>query len=276
MREAIRQLLITAVPDVAGRVFEPQAADHTTEKPFLVVREGDEHSEADWADLSTMVEVWPYVDQTSFVSVDDIAAKVMTALRFVKFDDGGEPCLSVFLDTASEDAVDEDWKAITRCQRFRVFALGWLSGLTYDPDPVAALQTLTAGLWPAAGTDPPTCDPSDAAPGIYWRLTGVQTLQTMNWGSWMTAHLRGHIVAPTPASRLTWSRKVAEALPARLRLSDGSPLLRDSVAADPYADPMSVGQISLTARFGVLSPVAPATRLNHATLTGVIEPLEVP
>lgn len=279
MRAEIRQLLIAGVPDVEGRVFEPHAADLQTPKPFLVVREGVQDAEAEgWSAFSQLVEVWPHAARESFVTVDSLAQQVIDTLHRTRFAVGAEQFLAFYLGSAGQDVQDDAWDALTRGLRFRVFALGWLAGLTYNPDPVATLRAWTTATWPEVRTDPATWMPTDATPGIYWRLVTVSPIELTNWGFWADAGLRAHVLAPSPATRLTWTRRLAEALALqrRLMLADDSPLTFQAVAADSEADPMRVGQVRLTARFGVLRdepgevipPPPPGTPLNVATVGG--------
>jgi len=272
MRTAIRQLLIDNIPQIESRVYEPHAAGLNTPKPYLVLREGVQDPEADWAAFSTIVEVWPYVKRTTFQQVDALANAIIDTLHRARFSHAGEEYLVDYLGSAGQDYVDEEWDAITRGLRFRVFALGWLNGLTYDPDPVAALQNWTAETWPEVQTNPATWTPADITPGIYWRMVRLTTTEITAAVNWMEAQINGHILAPSAAARLVWVRKVTEGLAKqrRLKMSDGGPLELLRVTADSEADPMRRGQVILTARFGVLQPGAQYEILRKAAASGDI------
>ena len=258
MRAAIRQLLVNNIPEIQGRVYEPHAAGLNTPKPYLVLREGVQDPEADWAAFSTVIEVWPYVKRTTFRQVDSLANAIINALHRARFSHAGEEYLVDYLGSVGQDFVDEEWDAITRGLRFRVFALGWLNGLTYDPDPVAALQNWTAETWSEVQTNPATWTPADTTPGIYWRMVRLTPTEITAAVNWMEVQINGHILAPSAAVRLSWVRKVTEELAKqrRLKMTDDGPLELLRVTADSEADPMHRGQIQLTARFGVLSPIA--------------------
>jgi hypothetical protein len=273
MREAIRQLLVNNIPEIQGRVYEPHAAGLNTPKPYLVLREGVQDPEADWAAFSTIVEVWPYVKRTTFQQVDSLANAIIDTLHRARFSHVGEEYLVDYLGSAGQDFVDEEWDAITRGLRFRVFALGWLNGLTYDPDPVSVLQNWTAETWPEAHTDPATWSPADTSPGIYWRLVRVMPTQITAAVNWMEIQINGHILAPSTAIRLSWVRKVTEGLSKqrRLKMTDDGPLELLRVTADGEADPMRRGQIQLTVRFGVLKPIAQHEVLKKAVASGDID-----
>jgi len=272
MRTAIRQLLIDNILDVQGRVYEPHAAGANTQKPYLVLKEGVQDPEADWAAFSTIIEVWPYVSRTTFQQVDALANAVINTLHRVRFSEEGEQYLADYIGTAGQDFVDKEWDAITRGLRFRVFALGWLNGLTYDPDPVAVLQSWAKTAWPEVHTDPASWSPADTAPGIYWRLVRIAPVQITAAVNWLEAQLAGHILAPSAAVRLTWIRKLTEGLAKqrRLTMSDGGPLELLKITADSEADPMRRGQVQLTARFGVLQPIAQAEVLGGAVVGGAV------
>jgi len=270
MRDALRQLLIASVPEVQGGVYEPHAAGPNTPKPYLVLREGVQDPEADWSAFSTVIEVWPYVSRTTFRQVDSLASAIIDTLHRARFSAAGEEYLVDYLGSAGQDFVDKEWDAITRGLRFRVFALGWLNGLTYDPDPISAIQQWTKTTWPEVHTDPATWTPADTAPGIYWRLTGLTATQMTAAVNWMEAQIAGHILAPAASARLSWVRKVTEGLAVqrRIKMPDGSPLELLRVAANSEADPMRQGQIQVTARFGVLQPAAPSEVLTKAVVSG--------
>lgn len=382
MRAEIRARLIDQIPQVGERVFEPHMGSAATPKPFLVVKQSPQDAGEPWGDLSTPVEVWPYVDLAAFGAVDELAREIVGALDRHRLEDAaGSQFLAVYAGEAGADFRDDLWQALTRPVRFRVFSLGWLAGLTFEPDPVSALRAWTAAalgvsaslslddtdglqvvaltsrlpagagnalsvsiqegeegeaasvvvkqsgtvvesyeLDPqgkddevdalvaaledsnllaaarlATGTgllavvadqalaggapyvDPAAWNPTDGSPAIYWRLAAERSVEQLNWGTWLDVSLRAHVVAPSPATRLAWMRRLAEQLSVqgRIALSDGSPLLLDRPALDPTADPMRVGQVTLPARLGVLRPAASWTILARATLEGAIEPVEV-
>jgi len=274
MRTIIRQMLIDNIAEIGGRVYEPQAAGKDTQPPYIVLREGVQDPEADWSAFSTIVEVWPYVKRTTFQQVDALAGKIIDTLHRARFSDGKEEYLADYIGTAGQDFVDTDWDAITRGLRFRIFALGWLNGLTYDPDPVKALQNWTKDKWPTeVYTDPASWSPVDTKPGIYWRLVRINLIQITAAVNWFEVQISCHILAPSASIRLKWIRTLSEELAKqrRLTMEDDGPLELLKITADSEADPMRKGQISLTVRFGVLQPVEEYETLNKAAASGDIE-----
>ena len=273
MRTTLRQILVDNITAVQGRVYEPHAAGLNTPKPYLVLREGVQDPEADWAAFSTIIEVWPYTKRTTFQQVDSLVNSIIDTLHRARFTHNGEEYLVDYLGSAGQDFVDEEWDAITRGLRFRVFALGWLNGLTYDPDPVFALQNWTAETWPEVQTNPATWTPVDIMPGIYWRMVRLTPTEITAAVNWMEAQINGHILTPSAAVRLNWVRKVTEGIAKQrvLKMNDGGPLELLRVVADSEADPMRRGQIQLTARFGVLQPIAQYKMLKKIVASGDID-----
>jgi hypothetical protein len=283
MRAAIRALLVTGVLEIGERWVEPHALRRDGAGqivyPFGVLRVGDQAADEAWGAVSTVVEAWPYVDRdTPAGTLDELVAKTRAALDNQRFDEAGVRYLVLHDVTAGRDFLDDDWAALTRPVRFRVYSLAWLTGLTYAPDPIAALQAWTAATWPnVLQTNPATWNPQDATPGVYWRLVtaNVAPEGQRSWGAWLEAQIRAHVVAPSPANRLTWVRTIAERLSVtqRLALSDASPLLFREIAADSEADSMRTGQVRLAAHFGVLKPAAsPAPQKINTTETKLVAP----
>lgn len=143
--------------------------------------------------------------------------------------------------------------------------LAWPAGLTYEPDPVAALREWSAATYSGLQVDPDTWAPTDETPALYWRLASIADVEPQNWGAWVTVAIHGHLLAATPSGRLPWLRRVTEglALARQVALSDGSPLLFEHVSANSDADPLREGQLRLTARFGILRSQPEYELLNH-------------
>lgn len=133
--------------------------------------------------------------------------------------------------------------------------IAWPIGLTYAPDPVKALRMWSDNRWSALQVDPQTWSPTDSTPALYWRLSQIDNMEMESWGAWMTGRFYGHLLAKTPNVRIHWLRSVAEGLSIdrAVPLEDGSRLFIERIAASSDADPLREGQITVTARFGVLS-----------------------
>lgn len=273
MRSVIRQRLIDLVPDIAGRVFETDVAAEDEEKPYLVLTKGSESDENDWAGSSYVFEVWPYVSHTKFQNVDRLVSAVIAALDNQLLTDSvsGDSILCRFTGSTSADMLDEKFQAITRGIQFEVFSLGWLSHTPLEPDPASAMSDWTESRFPSIQTDPQSWNPSDDTPALYWRIAAIRSVQTMNWGAWIDATLRGHMLVPRIPSRNTWlDRTVRQlALDGQVSMRDQSTMIFQKVAADSSQDPFRVGQIALDVRFGILRTAEPIPKLNHIHVGGV-------
>ena len=123
MREEIREALIAGVPEVEGRVFEAHTASASTEKPYLIVKEVGRDDNTEWAGFRAGVEVWPYVEQSSYNEVDVLARKVNAALNMQLLVSAESDAVTCIADGMEADVIDEEWDALTRCVKFYVLAL---------------------------------------------------------------------------------------------------------------------------------------------------------
>ena len=273
MREVVRQRLVDMVPEVGGRIFETDAAAQDEEKPYLVLMNGAEVDENDWAGSSTMMEVWSYVAHTKFQYVDSLVQSVIAALDHQLLTDSitGESILCRFTGSTSADMLDEKFEAITRGVQFEIFSLGWLTHTPLEPDPVSAMSAWTAERFPAMQIDPQTWNPSDDAPALYWRTATIRHVQTMPWGAWLDVTLRGHMLVPRIPLRNGWLERTARqlALDGQIAMLDQSRMTIQRVSVDSSLDPFRTGQIALDVRFGILRPVPDDERLNHIHIGGV-------
>lgn len=266
MRDELREILVANVPTVKGEVWEPSAAGPELPKPHLVLREGVQNTGEPYADFTTLYEVWPYVKRTTFQRVDELSKEVIAALHRKRFDAKGIPHYIEYVGTVSEDIVDEEWDALTRGLRFQVFSLAWLLHTPTEPDPVEGMKRWTERVFPNLQTNPLHWKPTDDKPALYWRQASIQSVETMNWGSWIVAKLHGHIISPDVSIRKQWTENVVRqlALDKRTSLSDKSKMMFLNVSADSGYDPFSVGQIQLEVRFGILRSREKYPRLRHA------------
>lgn len=148
--------------------------------------------------------------------------------------------------------------------------LAFPSQLTTSPDPVAAMNEWTKTVFPDLQVDPESWAPTDQIPAVYWRLAGFQVTDQHAAVDWLNATVAGHVLAPTPAGRLPWLKRIVEHLARtrRITMDDGSPMLLLNIAADSLADQFRAGQLRVTARYGVLVPSPAVQPLNNPTMTG--------
>lgn len=128
---------------------------------------------------------------------------------------------------------------------------------TTEPDPIKALNNWTKGKFASIQVDPATWAPTDQNPAIYWRISNLQLVQAYQAHSTFDATIAGHLMAKTTNARLSWLKRIIEALAhdTYILMTDGSPMMiQGTLAADSQGDPIRTGQIRLTMRFGVLPP----------------------
>lgn len=268
MRVALREMLINSVTTINNRVYEPSAAGPEIEKPYLILRKGVQSESDPYKDFTTIYEVWPYVRRTTFKNVDSLSKEVISTLHRKRFDVNSVPHYIEYIGTITEDIVDEEWDALTRGLRFRVFSLAWLLHIPIQPDPVEAMKSWTEQHFEDIQTNPQNWDPSNENPALYWRTASVDSVEPTNWGSWINATLRGHVIIPDVAERGRWLDLIVRqlALSSKTNMSDGSKMTFQSVIADGSYDPFGVGQIALNVRFGILQPELNFEKIKNISL----------
>lgn len=270
MRKELRDKLVSDIASIGGRVYEPHAAGAKTQKPYLVIRQGNEDLGA-WLGNQSVIEVWPYTARTTFKEVDALAKSVIESLdKKLVLTAEGEALTCIYAGSPDEDMVDEEWDANTRLLQFVV--LSFPLHVTTEPDPVAAMNQWIPERFSSLQVDSKNWAISDEAPAVYWRLSSLAALEHNPAGTWMEATLMGHILAPSPIGRLKWLKKITEtiALTECIYLADGSPLFFKTVAADSQADHIKQGQIKLTVKYGLLPEANESSKLNHIYHSGAI------
>lgn len=266
MRDELREILVANVPTVKGEVWEPSVAGPELPKPHLVLREGSQSPGEAYAAFTAVYEVWPYVKRTTFQRVDELSNEVINALDKRRFNVAGVPHFIVYLGTASEDIVDDEWDALTRGLRFQIYSLAWLLHTPIEPDPVEAMKKWSSTRFPILQTNPANWSPTNANPALYWRQVRTISVQATNWGAWVTMQLNGHIISPDLSVRREWTDTIARrlAIDVRTQMSDKSKMRFTEVAADSGYDPFTEGQIQLTVQFGILRDKMPNILLKNA------------
>jgi len=114
MRDAIRDRLIQMVTEFQGRVFETFMAGPEVEKPYAVIVIGGESRTNMRYGFDVPVQVWPYVDVTSFKSVDGLVAKIVDALVNVDLETSDGMVFRLRYVGSGDDFYDNEWQALTR------------------------------------------------------------------------------------------------------------------------------------------------------------------
>lgn len=261
MREAIRQKLITSIPEVAGRVFEPHAAGADTQKPYLVVLMGTDTEDTPWTGYRQIVEVWPYLDQTQFADVDAISEKIAAALGSLPLTTAaGEVFSCQYLGAAGPDVFDQEWGIITRGLRFAVLALQpvavvetmagdpWIEALAGWTESILSTLTTTfaeswaiyRNAWPAGYRKP----------AVLWRLTDFETQEKSRAVYEVRKRIVGHVLGSSPNEQINVALQIVQEMRSAIKLlldaANKRYMMVASAAADLKANALTAGQISLT------------------------------
>lgn len=177
MREAIRNALIAGIPEVEGRIFEPHSASADTQKPYLIVKENAEQDNTEWAGFRGHIEVWPYVEESSYTEVDALAKKVAATLNMQLITDETGDAITCVSDGMLEDVADTEWQALTRCVNFYVLALqpsevqGPLANDPWIDALVSWTQAILGNGYDVRGGQLPV---GYKRPAVLWRLDNIQ------------------------------------------------------------------------------------------------------
>jgi hypothetical protein len=286
-RDSLRQRLIASVPSVDGRVFEISTAQPTTQFPFLVLKSGPEDTGQIWSDVGQPFEIWPYAapvtsrfDSTPYAMLDIVCAEIQQAFNGRNgfwFIDAGIPRVAIWLGGAGDDFEDPGWQgAVTRAQRVEVSSLAWLLA---DNIVLRALRTWTLLTFPEFVVDPSSVALSDDHPWIFWRMNSLPVAgEALNLDlDWFDASVALHVVAPTPAMRMTVVSEIVYALqtggfwPPSIPMEDGSNMQIKSARTAPDADPRTQGQAVIDVQFigqDISDLYGPGPKIRQAIIYG--------
>lgn len=252
MRTAIREKLISEIPEICGRVFEPHAAGAKTPKPYLVLRNGVDVEDTPWTNFRRIIEVWPYLPRTSFKDVDTMTAKIAVALdKQLLNTSAGEVFSCLYLGAAGQDFVDIEWDAITRGLRFSVMALQpvtvpetvvndpWLDALTAWTEDLLG-WTVYKNYWPMGYV----------RPSVLWRLTDIKAEHATRSAYKVIKKISGHIVGSTPNEEVAGVFSIVQGLITDIKIPLDMATRKYMTAESPIGDykvnALTKGQISVT------------------------------
>lgn len=195
---------------------------------------------------------------------------------FAKPVDGSLYCIAWARSSAFEGTRNDDEREgpIIGCMmQFSVKALPVQE--IFSPDPITAISAWLKAKRPGytvIGADDIAgwLAPSAEAPVVYWNMTNVSVERETNCCVWYRCALVGHVLAPTATQRFAVSCMVMDdlAMESRILMSDGSPMMISDSMASAEADSLDDGQLTMSARFGVLRSVRQpysATKVENLT-----------
>lgn len=115
MRKSIRTRLMSQISVLKDRVIEPHMASADQEKPYAVVLIGDESGTNIREGFDLNVQVWVYVERTTFSNIDALADSVILALNKIDLvTASGKRFRLRYTGSPSGDVYDPEWKALTK------------------------------------------------------------------------------------------------------------------------------------------------------------------
>ena len=151
---------------------------------------------------------------------------------------------------------------------FDVFAFP--TQTTSDPDPILAMNHYIEQNVPEAlviggskaieGEIIPTAE----SPAFYFRLEGMNLQRETNTVAWMDTGIACHIFAN--GEEVAWLKAIVDALAlaGEVIMLDDSPMFMKNLKADSTLDALSIGQLHITAHFGILRRPSYQHPLLHA------------
>jgi hypothetical protein len=235
----------------------PIETGQATGVPFVIVRLGPQTPGQTWGNLGDSIDVWPYAGDETWQELDALCGLVLLRLdNAIVTDTDGTSYQLNYGGVSTQDTPVAEWDAYTRPLRFDSVKLSWME----PTHPLAdAFEEWTAKIFPLAQTDPANWVPSDASPGIYWRVTDIPRVQSADdhyniWLDLMRSSLVGHIITPNQKTVVQYLDHLAAVLPrASIHYANTHLATIEVTRADPEADPHVDGQISVDVSFGALN-----------------------
>lgn len=283
MREAIRNALIEAIPEVEERIFEPHTATPDTQKPYLIVREMTETDNTAWAGYRARIEVWPYCEQSSYVEVDKLAKKISNALDKQLLGTNDTDTITCIADGMSDDTVDKEWDALTRCVNFYVLALqpailqgpiindNWLTALAEWSKEKLSEQVADcySGILPTGYK----------RPSILWRFDSMDVEECGALGFEVIKNITCHIFGRNAVEELNIAMKLIEdiktAIKIPLDIKNRWYMTVKYVSGHFYTDALKQGQIKLSLARKVKRPYDEAPLMMETYFDGRINLSEI-
>ena len=221
-----------------------------------------------------MVNVWCLAGKS--IIPEDFTAPICEALsnRFYK-DTDGHYC-TVWTQNDPFNGITEEPATIGITISFDIMAFPVQA--TFSPDPVAGMQSFIKANFASSVKILGTADTPDetfipgalALPIIYVRTDNQSSsFQDTYSARWIQIDLYLHLFASDVATRNTLLRQIINkmVIAGECILDDKSPLFFQTAKMNLAADPLRNGQITISCRFGILTPQKESVKLNHIIIT---------
>lgn len=144
------------------------------------------------------------------------------------------------------------------------------------PDTVALMNTWTESFFPNAtiinvSATQKVFKPTDESPAIYWSFRGVgeSPLPSTYHCTWIQNNLSMHVIAPSEAIRNSLVTQAMHELSCKKRVlfPDFSQFMIHRLVVNMSADPISVGQLSVSGSYGLLRESPNTQKLNNINIS---------
>ncbi|GIP20434.1 hypothetical protein [Paenibacillus sp. J22TS3] len=250
MRGVIKQKISMAVPELAGRVYDVDAA-LSLPLPLCIVKQGEETVESPWTGYRRYFDVIPY-GAGGFTEVDQLSEQIIRALNEeVLTSDPGQSITCIYTGNVGGDTVDTERKAAARTLRFSVMNPSsnllpsdpedpWLTGLQSWTEGILGPEwAVYSGWWPSGYKRP--C--------VLWRLTGSELKMTQSSGLENEHRFSVHVIGRSPEEEQGTVRRLLEAIGGQVKLPLEAAGKRYAVVrectANPQADRIAAGQLTV-------------------------------
>lgn len=208
-------------------------------------------------------------------SPEDITAALKDCISgyFFKSDEGDT--ISAMWERADAFTTEPDNKLFGNSLTFSLLAFP--KQTTAEPDPVNLMNNWVKEIYPnitVIGMDE-TADvwkPTDKNPAVYWKLRTMGPSSSMvstYHCTWVNSSLQLHVIAPSSSVRNTVLQDITNRLSAAQRIifpQDRSPFHIERIAVTAGADPVRVGQMTLTGSYGILRSYPETQKLNNPVI----------
>lgn len=248
MRHGIRQKILDSNIGILN-CYEPNVPNKQTSKPYAVVVQNDDTKNSEAVGFKRVIEIWFYVEKTSFKELDKIVEKAIKVLHMQTVEDtkANETFTCIFNGVVGQDGVDEDWDALYRGLQFTVIALHedeeintdpWLDALKDFTETIADIEVYQN-----------TWKKNFKVPSILWRVKSTSKERLNNALIKESKTIIGHIVNNNKNQTNILIDNIEDGLITAMKIpldiEDRRYLTIESISEDREADSLSKGQLTI-------------------------------
>lgn len=248
MRAGIRQRLINSKIGIID-CYEPNVPNKETQKPYAVVLQNDDVKNNETVGFKRTIEIYFYVERTSFKILDEIVEKAIKVLHMQTIEDPktNEIFTCIFNGIVGQDGIDEEWDALYRGLQFNVIALHDETEENTDKW-LDSIKDFTSKI-----TDLPiylnTWEKNFLVPSILWRVQNQSKGREINTVVKESKTLICHVVSESKNQITEVIDSIEDNLIDSLKipyyLADRRYLTIESINEDREADMLTKGQLTV-------------------------------